>query len=228
MEPIVYTIDEGGDTILVLENANQVIGARKDDPVWENALPDVLVEESQLDDFKVRAHAPEVTNSRREIWMLLSSKKLALASPICRQLEPNNQPEIRPFRFTYKYLLVARHWDEKALQMVMNIIHGNTVKIPEKISLEMLANISVIVDHFQCHQTVKPFADKWISRLKESFPSCYGRKLVLRLYISWVFLDSFDFAAFTTMAIRESRGPMHTLGLPIPKSIISKFRVTWT
>ncbi|KAK4085292.1 uncharacterized protein Triagg1_282 [Trichoderma aggressivum f. europaeum] len=204
MEPIVYTIAGDGDTILVLENANRPIGAQKDDPVWENALPDVLVEEPQLDDFKVRAHVSEDANSQREIWVLLSSKKLALASPICKQMEPNNQPEIRPFNFTYKYLLVARHWDEKAWKC-----------------LEILANISVIVDHFQCHQTVKPFADKWIARLKEPYPTCYGRNLVLRLYISWVFLDSLDFAAFTKIIIRESRGPVHTLGLPIPNSIIT-------
>ncbi|KAL7961015.1 hypothetical protein V8C34DRAFT_320598 [Trichoderma compactum] len=221
MEPIVYTVAEDGDTVLVLENANRDIGPRRGDPVWENALPDVLVEERQLDEFKVRARVSEDANGQREIWMLLSSKKLAAASPICRQMEPNNQPEIRPFKFTYKYLFVARHWDEKALEMVMNIIHGKIATIPEKINLERLADISVIVDHFQCHQTVKPFADRWIACLKEPYPTCYGRNLVLRLYISWVFLDSFDFAAFTKMAIRESRGPMHTLGLPIPKSIIT-------
>lgn len=218
-----YTIAEDGDTILVVENVNRAIGAQRDDPVWENALPDVLVDEPQLDEFKVRGHASEDANGQREIWMLLSSKKLAPVSPICRQMEPNNQPEIRPFKFTYKYLFVARHWDEKALEMVMNVIHGKTTNIPEKISLEKLANISVIVDHFQCHQTVKPFADKWIAGLKEPYPTCYGGNLVLRLYISWVFLDSFDFAAFTKIVIRESRGPMHTLGLPIPKSVISKF-----
>ncbi|PNP52618.1 hypothetical protein THARTR1_06783 [Trichoderma harzianum] len=211
MEPIVYTIDGNGDTVLVLENANRAIGPQKDDPVWENALPDVLVEESHLDEFKVRARASEDANSRQEIWVLLSSKKLALASPVSRQMEPNNQPAIRPFKFTYKYLFVARQWDEKALEMI---------------SLERLANISVIVDHFQCHQMVKPFADKWIACLKEPYPTCYGRNLVLRLYISWVFLDSADFAAFTKIVIRESRGPMHTLGLPIPKSIITEIDKT--
>ncbi|KKO99183.1 hypothetical protein THAR02_08716 [Trichoderma harzianum] len=222
MEPITYTIAEDGDTVLVLENVNRAIGAQRDDPVWENALPDVLVDEPQLDEFKVRGgHASEDANSQREIWMLLSSKKLIPVSPICRQMEANNQPNIRPFKFMYKYLFVARHWDEKALETVMNIIHGKTANIPEKISLERLANISVIVDHFQCHQTVKPFADKWIAGLKEPYPTCYGGNLVLRLYISWVFLDSFDFAAFTKIVIRESRGPMHTLGLPIPKSVIT-------
>ncbi|KAL7935396.1 hypothetical protein V8C35DRAFT_333896 [Trichoderma chlorosporum] len=219
MKPVIYHIDENGDTILVLENANQAIEAHEDDPIWENALPDILTEESQLDDFKVRAPISEVNNRQPEIWMILSSKKLALASPMCREMQPGNRPEIR--QFTYKFLLVARRWSEKALEMVMNIIHGHTANVPDRISLEMLANVSVIVDHFQCHQTVKPFADQWTSRLKEPFPTCYGRNLVLRLYISWVFLDSFDFAAFTTMAIRETRGPMHTLGLPMPKSIIA-------
>ncbi|KAL6817092.1 hypothetical protein J3E69DRAFT_358321 [Trichoderma sp. SZMC 28015] len=226
MEPITYTIAEDGDTVLVLENVNRAIGAQRDDPVWENALPGALVDEPQLDEFKVRGgYVSEDANSQREIWMLLSSKKLIPVSPICRQMEANNQPNIRPFKFTYKYLFVARHWDEKALETVMNIIHGKTANIPEKISLEKLANISVIVDHFQCHQIVKPFADKWIAHLKEPYPTCYGGNLVLRLYISWVFLDSFDFAAFTKIVIRESRGPMHTLGLPIPKSVIKPSRL---
>ncbi|KAL7946047.1 hypothetical protein V8C42DRAFT_50247 [Trichoderma barbatum] len=220
MEPTVYNVDADGDTILILQNANQAIQLREDDPVWENALPKHLAKESQLDEFKVRDPMKEDGNNHRpEVWMLLSSKKLALVSSRCRQMTPNNQPEIRPY--TYKYLLVAKGWDEKALEMVMNIIHGHTTNVPGSISLEMLAKIAVIVDYFRCSETVRPYADKWISRLKEPFPTRYGRNLVLRLFVSWVFLDEFDFKAFTATVIRQGRGPMHTLSLPIPKTIIA-------
>ncbi|PTB66963.1 hypothetical protein BBK36DRAFT_1199032 [Trichoderma citrinoviride] len=201
MEPFMYKIDGDGDTILILQKANQPIAARDSDTPWDDALPQYLTEEA-------RRNGSE-----------LSSSKLALASPKCRQLTPSNLPETRS-SIAYKYILLAEGWDEKALELVMNIIHGRTAGVPEQISLDMLAKIAVIVAHYECSEALKPYADKWISKLDEPFPTSYSRNLVLRLFISWVFTDEFDFKELTRIVVRESRGPMHSLGLPLPARII--------
>ncbi|TFB00320.1 hypothetical protein CCMA1212_007927 [Trichoderma ghanense] len=168
MEPFMYKIDEDGDTILILQKPNQPITARASDIPWDDALPQYLSEEARRNE---------------KVWMQLSSSKLALASPKCRQMTPSNLPETRS-SIAYKYILLAEGWDEEALELVMNIIHGRTAGVPEKISLGMLAKIAVIVAHYECAEALKPYADKWISKLAEPFPTSYSRNLVLRLFSS--------------------------------------------
>ncbi|KAK1249243.1 hypothetical protein MKX07_002759 [Trichoderma sp. CBMAI-0711] len=201
MKPFMYKIDEDGDTVLILQKANQPIEPRETDYPWDDALPQYLTEEARRNEAE------------------LSSSKLALASPKCRQMTPSNLPETRS-NVAYKYILLAESWDEKALELVMSIIHGHTADIPERISLDTLAKVAVVVAHYECSEVLKPYADKWIAKLDEPFPTSYGRNLVLRLFVSWVFADEFDFKELTRVVVRESRGPMHSLGLPLPERII--------
>jgi hypothetical protein len=222
MKPFMYKIDEDGDTVLILQKANQPIAARETDHPWDDALPQYLTEEARRNEAEVTARAARHhANNHREVWMQLSSSKLALASPKCRQMTPSNLPETRS-NVAYKYILLAESWDEKALELVMSIIHGHTADVPERISLDTLAKVAVVVAHYQCSELLKPYADKWIAKLDEPFPTSYGRNLVLRLFVSWVFADEFDFKELTRVVVRESRGPMHSLGLPLPERIISK------
>ncbi|KAL7819922.1 hypothetical protein V8C26DRAFT_440646 [Trichoderma gracile] len=223
MEPFMYKIDEDGDTILILQKANQPLAARESDLPWDDALPQYLTEEARRNEAEVTTRAARHHANHREVWMQLSSSKLALASPKCRQMTPSNLPETRS-SIAYKYILLAEGWDEKALELVMNVIHGRTTNVPERISLDMLAKIAVIVAHYECSEALKPYADKWIAKLDEPFPTSYSRNLVLRLFIAWVFADEFDFKELTRVVVRESRGPMHALGLPLPERIISKRR----
>lgn len=221
MDPIIYEIDKDRDAIAIIRNANQPIAARGYSPLWGDALPQYSTAESRRNEFVVRTPVPEGGGSQREIWVLFSSKKLALVSPYCRQTITSNLTETRS-RHTYRHITNAQGWDVEALEIVMRIIHGRIANVPEIISLEMLAKIAVVVAHYHCDEAVKSHSDKWISNLTEPLPTCYGRDLVLRLFTSWVFSDGDAFQALTAIAMRESRGPIHTLGLPIPKSIIGK------
>lgn len=221
MEPYIYKIDQDGDTILILQKANQPIAAQESDLPWDDALPQYLTEEARRNEAEVTIRTGRHHANRREVWMQLSSSKLALASPKCRQMTPSNLPDTRS-SIAYKYILLAESWDEKAVELVMNIIHGRTANIPERISLDMLTKVAVVVAHYECSEALKPYADKWIAKLDEPFPTSYSRNLVLRLFISWVFADEFDFRELTRVVVRESRGPMHSLSLPLPERIISK------
>ncbi|KAL6886446.1 hypothetical protein HDV57DRAFT_526321 [Trichoderma longibrachiatum] len=219
MEPYMYKIDQDGDTILILQKANQPIAAQESDLPWDGALPQYLTEEARRNEAEVITRTGRQHANRREVWMQLSSSKLALAFPKCRQMTPSNLPDTRS-SIAYKYILLAESWDEKAVELVMNIIHGRTANIPERISLDMLTKVAVVVAHYECSEALKPYADKWIAKLDEPFPTSYSRNLVLRLFISWVFADEFDFRELTRVVVRESRGPMHSLSLPLPERII--------
>lgn len=90
---------------------------------------------------------PLDTDSKPEIRMRLSSKHLTLASAYFQKLTANNWREINPAD-GYSCVVNTDEWDEEALLILMNLIHGRTTKIPRSISLEMLAKMSVLVDYY--------------------------------------------------------------------------------
>ncbi|KAH8123096.1 hypothetical protein LI328DRAFT_169759 [Trichoderma asperelloides] len=151
--------------------------------------------------------------------MRLSSKHLALASEYFQKLMANEWKETKA-ESGYSYTIAAEEWDQDALIILMNIIHGQTQKLPEKVTLETLAKIAVLVDYYKCHKTVAFFADAWIRRLKGPLPSFYSRELLLRLFVSYVFSRENAFQQLTRTIIFKSRGPIHTLGLPIPEEVV--------
>ena len=102
----------------------------------------------------------------------------------------------------------------------MNIIHGHTRKVPRSVSLEILAKFAVLVDYYECFEAVEVFTDMWINELKEDLPKTYSRDLILWIWISWVFRQAEQFTATTGIALKQSRGPIQTLGLPIPERIV--------
>lgn len=66
--------------------------------------------------------------------------------------------------------LYVEGWDPDALLILMNIIHGRTRKIPRSVNLEMLANIAVLVDYYECVEVVEVFSEMWLNQLKEQSP----------------------------------------------------------
>ncbi|KAH7196262.1 hypothetical protein BKA60DRAFT_612749 [Fusarium oxysporum] len=120
----------------------------------------------------------------------------------------------------YKWTLTASDWDGEAFLLLMNILHHKTREVPRIIELEKLAKVAVLVDYYGCHEAVELWAETWISNLHSDMTeSFYSRELLLKLTISWVFSDRQKFRSLTEVAIRTSRGPIPTLGLPIPNQI---------
>jgi hypothetical protein len=85
----------------------------------------------------------------------------------------------------------------------------------------MLAKIAVLVNYYGCFEVVKLFTEMWITGLKiTSPPRSYSRDTMLWIWISWVFREQEQFQAATKIALKESRAPVSSLGLPIPERII--------
>lgn len=123
----------------------------------------------------------------------------------------------------YSYTITAEDWDQDALIMLMNIIHGQTHTVPLAVNLEQFAKFAVLVDYYGCHKAVNFFVRVWTSRLQPALPSSYSRELLLRLFTSYVFFEGDTFTKLTKTILYEARGPIHTLGLPIPNELVGKF-----
>ena len=106
--------------------------------------------------------------------------------------------------------------------IVMNIIHGRTRRVPRFVDLDMLTRLAVLVDYLECHEVIEPFSDRWIDDLKGSITVTYSKVLIQWLCISLIFRKACQFKAVTRTAIRQTKGPIQTLGLPIRESVVGE------
>lgn len=209
MDDISHVLDPDGDVIIVLEKST------------ENRPTDASSNDSP--DNEPKEEDPE--EKPQGIRIRVSSKHLALASPYFKRMLGPNWEEGKSLRATGTTSITATDFDLDALLVVLNAMHGRQDHLPRKLSLEMLANVAVVVDYYQCHGVVDMAKELWINNLKPSFPTTYTENATLWIWVAWVFSAAEEFESATTLAIRQCPGPFSPLGFPIPSVVISKFLV---
>lgn len=181
MASSVEQIDADGDALLILTRPNAPLTGGHV-PLWPDHLPDHGPPEFKLDKLVLSSlkisnpaegalettgssEAEDSVSERKStttpdiappVRMRLSSKHLTLASEYCRAAFAHDYAETKA-ESGYAYTLTAETWDHEALRVVMHVIHGQTRKVPRKVSLDMLAKIAVIVDYYKCHEAVDFF-----------------------------------------------------------------------
>ncbi|KAL6699118.1 hypothetical protein J3F84DRAFT_364965 [Trichoderma pleuroticola] len=224
MKRSVREVDPDGDTLLILRHPDAPFAILDSAALWPDLLPTHIPTKMRMSELILGGserclRKPQIQQNNEEVRIRLSSTHLTLASTYFKRMMANDWMETQPEE-GYSFVVTAEEWDQNALLMLMNIIHGQTTKIPRIISIEMLAKIAVLVDYYKCHEAVEFYAKTWISNLMEPLPIYYGRKLLLRLCISWVFSEPDIFRELTRTALYQSRGSIHSLGLPIPGDVI--------
>ncbi|KAH7127968.1 hypothetical protein B0J13DRAFT_564793 [Dactylonectria estremocensis] len=146
-----------------------------------------------------------------EIRMQLSSRHLILASPYFRKML--NGPWMEGSQVPRE--ISASGWDEKALVIVLDIIHGHHRDVPKSLDLQTLTKVAVIVDYYGCEEAMEPYARPWILDTKETLPQVYDDNCILWLCVSWVFSQSRIFEAMTELIVKHTEGPIDVPHLPI-------------
>ncbi|KAI1847290.1 hypothetical protein JX265_013989 [Neoarthrinium moseri] len=154
-----------------------------------------------------------------EIRFRLSSAHLILASLHFEKMLTGSWQE-STLRSDGQYHIRTEDWDAVALLILMHIIHGRTRGVPRAVDLEMLAKIAVLVDYYECHETVEIIVHVWLAELKWKMPQEYGRDLVLWRFVSWVFSEADLFEHLTEIALKTMTGTLSTISLPIPGMIV--------
>ncbi|KND86131.1 hypothetical protein TOPH_09247 [Tolypocladium ophioglossoides CBS 100239] len=146
------------------------------------------------------------------------------------------------FRGGYRESEVApadgfRHWKfepvfcPKAFEIVLNIIHGQTQKVPDQVTLGMMAEISAVVDDLQCHDAVCFLAKIWIGKLRTYLPDEICADVSRWIFIASVFNKPELFRQATRTALWHSTEPIASAGLPICARIIGTRKIfhsgTW-
>lgn len=225
-----YEIDPSGDTLLILQNANAPFavlpssGPQAKQKASDSTPDDKTTGKAPDADSKPEEEGskPKNADSKPTVQMRLSSKHLTLASRYFQKMTANNWKESKEAtpEVGYSYVINANDWDEKALLLLMNIIHGRTSKVPRYIDLELLAKIAVLVDYYQCHEAVSFFSQTWLSSIFIVIPRKGEREYMLRLVVCLVFSEVFNFQLLTKTIIWGATGPIDSLGLPIQQKII--------
>lgn len=191
---------------------------------------DALSDWSEANDA-VDAHTPasedatyvEHEEEEPELRMLVSSKHLILASTYFEKMFDGSWEETSQDQDSGSpYLIGASDWDEEALLILMNIIHGRSRSVPRAVDLELLAKISVLVDYYGCHESVELYLEKWLRNLPTATCTVYDRNLMMRLAVACVFLDEPTIQTLASVIERETCGPVNTLDLPIPPKLVSE------
>jgi hypothetical protein len=122
-----------------------------------------------------------------------------------------------------RYHISARDWDEEAFLILLSISHVRTRQVPATVSLELLAKIAVLVDYYKLAgaEVMERELSGWIAHLRrDPIPSSYDRDLMLCICVSQVFTMSKEFEMATAVAVRESRGHLQTLDLPVHDAVM--------
>ncbi|QYT06049.1 hypothetical protein H0G86_012914 [Trichoderma simmonsii] len=225
----IYEIDPSGDTLLILTNVNAPFA------VLASSGPQAKQKADSTPDDKTAGKAPDADSKPKEegskpkdadrkptVHMRVSWKHLTFASKYFQNMAATawKEPKEATPEFPYSYVIAANGWDEKALLLLMNIIHGQTSKVPRYIDLELLAKIAVMVDYYQCHEAVAFYSQTWLSSIFIVIPRKGERDYMMRLVVCLVFSEVFNFQLLTKTIIWGATGPIDSLGLPIQQKII--------
>lgn len=167
---------------------------------------------------------PEAVSTDDEVLQTrfrLSSTHLILASPYFRAMLRGPWKETTSATSSLR-IVYASDWHEDALQILMDILHGNSQKVPRSVTLELLAQIAVVVDYYDCRDAVKFFSDTWFEEIEKKMapPQEYSRDFMLWFFVSSFFNKAKTMKVLADFAVRAARGPLQTLDLPFPGNLI--------
>ncbi|USP76614.1 hypothetical protein yc1106_03888 [Curvularia clavata] len=119
--------------------------------------------------------------------------------------------------------LECSDWDPEAFEILLNTLHTRYRRVPKQLTLELLAKVAVMVEHYKCWEAFEPISQTWIRhvRVHHPMPSAYCRELMLWMLIAWVFKLPKEFTKTTTLALQQcTESRIQDMGLVIPPSIL--------
>lgn len=213
------------------ENASENDVVKVDDDITEDDQPtedqppalDVYSDQSSsvhnTDDLKALKPSDEKGHSV-EIRCRVSSAHLILSSPVFKAMLDGHFSEgIR--NKDNLFGVKAFEWNAEALVTLLDIIHGHHRSIPKTVDLDILIEIAMLCDYYQCQEIVETFAERWITAFGEDKPP-EEEATMNWMFIAWVFQQGKLFTNMVAETLKNSKIPVHT-DLPLPSTIIGKF-----
>ncbi|EGX93696.1 hypothetical protein CCM_01965 [Cordyceps militaris CM01] len=217
-------IHESGDLLIVLTPPTEPFALWQDKKESETKT-DPGAAKQAAEETDEKSSAKDTKTIQPEYTFLVSSHILRHASRLFeKDLDPDGpwkQPEVQTDGLRHKHL---EDFDPQALSHVLNLIHFRTTQVPDKLEMETLAEVAVIVDYFQCHEAMRFAVQSWITEpitITVIRDLKFGRTLMLWLLIASVFKVQTILKRAITILVEEGTGPFDALDLPISQNVIS-------
>lgn len=215
-------IDEDGDTLIILQNLIERLRP------W----PGFLTHYTPRTGVPQTGYAPQPT-------IILHGDVLGPRSQVPAQPEPEFHYQVsstllknasRYFRHALsgrfsestidpsdgKYHIQAEGFHPMAMEHVLDILHVQSRRIPQKVNLELLAHIAVLVDYYHLEDAVSFHTDIWTKyTARKKMPEHYCRDLVLRTFVARMFGDKKNLRRGAELVLRHSMTPIPDLGIPL-------------
>ncbi|KAG5956720.1 hypothetical protein E4U58_006436 [Claviceps cyperi] len=210
-----FELDPQGDTILVLRcpKIEQPVWEPKDEEAkrkersrilrlklfGSELLPDEEKTQEPKPGLDAPANPSNVPNDsreahgenseRNEVLFRLSSRHLALASPVFQTMLNGSWKESAPSSDPFdafdetgaplrdgtdcpvRYELTVTEWNEEVFLLLTNILHCRNAVVPLSSDLTTLVKMSVLVDYYQCQEATQLAASLWIGKLSGNLPT---------------------------------------------------------
>ncbi|KAL4924506.1 uncharacterized protein BDV17DRAFT_284673 [Aspergillus undulatus] len=159
---------------------------------------------------------PTEEASGRIFRIQISAKHLTLASPVFKQILTGGWKESVTLLQKGSVEISAEGWDINAFLVLLRVIHCQNSQLPQTLSLEMLANVAIIADYYECKGAIGVLKEIWIKGLPEPDTTTSSRDLMLFLWVAFFYELPVQFKQTTSTAMLSSKGYIDSLGLPIP------------
>ncbi|CAG8978375.1 hypothetical protein HYALB_00010394, partial [Hymenoscyphus albidus] len=177
-----------------------------------------------------RKRSNSTTPEAQIITMLVSSRHLSLASNVFKAMLRQNFQEGNELSLNGTVTINLPEDNPAAFEILMNIIHAKNRSIPKKVTLQMLAELAILVDKYRMHESTGFLADMWIAELEEDIPHKMCEDLMLWMAITYVFRHEEHFEDVTATAryytvgkrFRFKQGARFSESLPIPEKVIEE------
>ena len=106
----------------------------------------------------------------REVEMQVSSKHLSLASKVFEAMFHSKSLEGISSNNRELVTIPLLDDDFHSLQILLNIVHGLTRRVPRQVKRRTLLQAVILIDKYEFHEVAEVFTDMWFECLRRKMP----------------------------------------------------------
>ncbi|KAF4958926.1 hypothetical protein FGADI_2005 [Fusarium gaditjirri] len=235
MKKALLELDPQADALLILQcpNLQQIREPIEQEISSQKQQTDAMKPPTTEDEMA--SLQPYLQNGQpNQIEFRVSAKHLCLASPVFKKMIQGKYQESKP-NDEGMLEIKASDWNAEAFLAVLDIIHGHHGSVPGNLPIDVIAQVGVIVDYYDCREVVQIFFRSWSLSithfLRYSIRAIhqnviddvghFGDHETIALFLARTFRHSPCFTGLTRCAILNTLIPIETC-LPIPAQILEK------
>jgi hypothetical protein len=226
-------IDPDGDVILqLLQELDDQNQARKDISANDIPFSHGSTNNAPLDNFTIddgtsdkhihdTAVSSQTQSAKRIVEMQVSSRHLSLQTEYFRDMLGTTS-KAPLSRGTDVVTIPPMEENLNATQILMDIIHGFTRKVPRRVDLQVFSQVVYLIDKWGCEEVAEILTDMWFEFLRPTMSECFDENWPSWIFICWVLRKPVERTILTKIAIWETKNETEVRVKRVPDRVIRK------